>query len=79
MRQQRALWNLGVTNVPGPQTIESYIALAVVGRRAGTVLPYARLVCLVVSVMTTRVQPLGETMRFPLPVCADDLVVTRRS
>ncbi|WCM27383.1 GNAT family N-acetyltransferase [Sphingomonas sp. QA11] len=34
------LWNLKVTNVPGPETIANYIASAVVDRTAGTAFPY---------------------------------------
>ncbi|MER8413881.1 MULTISPECIES: GNAT family protein [unclassified Mesorhizobium] len=36
-----ALWNLRATVVPGPDTIDGYIANALAGRRAGTVMPYA--------------------------------------
>jgi RimJ/RimL family protein N-acetyltransferase len=35
-----ALWNLSVTVVPGPETVETYIARALEGARAGTVLPF---------------------------------------
>ncbi|RDT04710.1 N-acetyltransferase [Burkholderia contaminans] len=35
------LWNLKVTVVPGPQTIEAYIDTALQGRSAGTVMPFA--------------------------------------
>ncbi|MBT2374738.1 GNAT family N-acetyltransferase [Pseudomonas fluorescens] len=34
------LWNLKVTNVPGPDTVEQYIAVALAGRDAGTVMPF---------------------------------------
>lgn len=34
------LWNLTVTVVPGPDTIDSYIATAIKGRDAGTVMPF---------------------------------------
>lgn len=35
------LWNLKVTVVPGPDTIDAYIATALEGQRAGTVMPFA--------------------------------------
>lgn len=35
------LWNLKATVVPGPATIDGYIASALAGRQAGTVMPYA--------------------------------------
>ena len=35
------LWNLKVTNVPGPGTVEQYIATALAGQQAGTVLAFA--------------------------------------
>ncbi|WP_027057586.1 GNAT family N-acetyltransferase [Mesorhizobium loti] len=35
------LWNLKATVVPGPATIDGYIANALAGRQAGTVMPYA--------------------------------------
>lgn len=35
------LWNLKFTNVPGPESIDDYIASALAGRTAGTVFPYA--------------------------------------
>lgn len=35
-----ALWNLKVTVVPGPETIDSYIATALKGRDAGSVMPF---------------------------------------
>lgn len=34
------LWNLKVTNVPGPQTVDTYIDVALAGREAGTVMPF---------------------------------------
>jgi N-acetyltransferase len=34
------LWNMKVTVVPGPATIDSYIATALQGRHAGTVMPF---------------------------------------
>ena len=34
------LWNLKATVVPGPDTIYEYIASALAGRQAGTVMPY---------------------------------------
>jgi RimJ/RimL family protein N-acetyltransferase len=35
------LWNLMATVVPGPATIDGYIASALAGRQGGTVMPYA--------------------------------------
>lgn len=35
------LWNLKVTDVPGPDTVEAYLAKAFEGERAGTVMPFA--------------------------------------
>ncbi|PAJ81363.1 GNAT family N-acetyltransferase [Burkholderia ubonensis] len=35
------LWNLRVTVVPGPDTIDAYLATALQGRAAGTVMPFA--------------------------------------
>ncbi|WP_321880330.1 GNAT family N-acetyltransferase [Paraburkholderia bannensis] len=35
------LWNLKVTVVPGPTTVAAYIAKALEGERAGTVIPFA--------------------------------------
>lgn len=35
------LWNLKATVVPGPDTIDEYIAKALAGRQAGTIMPYA--------------------------------------
>jgi RimJ/RimL family protein N-acetyltransferase len=34
------LWNLKVTAVPGPATIDEYISTAMAGREAGTVMPF---------------------------------------
>lgn len=34
------LWNLKVTNVPGPGTVEQYIDTALAGRAAGSVIPF---------------------------------------
>lgn len=34
------LWNLKVTNVPGPDTVETYIDTALAGRNAGSVIPF---------------------------------------
>jgi N-acetyltransferase len=34
------LWNLKVTNVPGPDTVETYIDTALAGRDAGSVIPF---------------------------------------
>ena len=34
------LWNLKVTNVPGPDTVDRYIDTALSGRDAGTVMPF---------------------------------------
>jgi N-acetyltransferase len=34
------LWTMTVTAVPGPETIDAYIATALAGRDAGTVMPY---------------------------------------
>ncbi|MGU7779017.1 GNAT family N-acetyltransferase [Burkholderia sp. PU8-34] len=34
------LWNLKVTVVPGPDTIDAYVANALQGRATGTVMPY---------------------------------------
>ncbi|MBN3790354.1 GNAT family protein [Burkholderia sp. Ac-20353] len=34
------LWNLKVTVVPGPDTIDTYISTALQGRAAGTMMPY---------------------------------------
>ncbi|MER9332492.1 hypothetical protein NKJ06_00465 [Mesorhizobium sp. M0293] len=36
-----ALWNLKTTVIPGPDTIDGYVANALAGRQAGTVMPYA--------------------------------------
>lgn len=35
------LWNLKATVVPGPDTVDEYIAKALAGRQAGTIMPYA--------------------------------------
>lgn len=35
------LWNLKVTVVPGPDTVDAYLATALNGRDAGTVMPFA--------------------------------------
>jgi RimJ/RimL family protein N-acetyltransferase len=35
------LWNLKVTVVPGPNTMDDYIAAALTGRAAGTVMPFS--------------------------------------
>ncbi|QGZ64303.1 GNAT family N-acetyltransferase [Paraburkholderia acidisoli] len=48
------LWNLKVTVVPGPQTVDSYIARALEGERAGTVMPF-------VIVDTTQDRVVGST------------------
>ncbi len=34
------LWNLKVTHVPGPATVDNYIDTALAGRNAGTVIPF---------------------------------------
>jgi RimJ/RimL family protein N-acetyltransferase len=34
------LWNLNVTVVPGPDTVDRYVATALAGRQAGTVMPF---------------------------------------
>ncbi len=34
------LWNMKLTVVPGPETVGSYIATALDGRAAGTVMPF---------------------------------------
>jgi RimJ/RimL family protein N-acetyltransferase len=34
------LWNMTVTVVPGPATVDQYVATAVAGREAGTVMPF---------------------------------------
>lgn len=34
------LWNLKVTNVPGPDTVEKYLDIALAGREAGTMMPF---------------------------------------
>lgn len=35
------LWNMTLTVVPGPDTVEKYIATALAGRQAGSVMPFA--------------------------------------
>ena len=35
------LWDMSLTVVPGPETVDSYVATALVGRQAGTVMPFA--------------------------------------
>jgi RimJ/RimL family protein N-acetyltransferase len=35
-----ALWNMTLTVVPGPDTVDAYIAAALRGREAGTVMPF---------------------------------------
>ena len=35
------LWNMKVTIIPGPTSVDSYIATALAGREAGTVIPFA--------------------------------------
>jgi RimJ/RimL family protein N-acetyltransferase len=35
------LWNMKVTVIPGPSTVEQYIATALAGRDAGSVMPFA--------------------------------------
>jgi RimJ/RimL family protein N-acetyltransferase len=35
------LWNMKVTVIPGPSTVKQYIATALAGRDAGTVMPFA--------------------------------------
>jgi RimJ/RimL family protein N-acetyltransferase len=34
------LWNMTLTVVPGPDTVEQYVAIALEGRQAGTVMPF---------------------------------------
>jgi RimJ/RimL family protein N-acetyltransferase len=34
------LWNLKVTVVPGPETIDAYVATALQGRQTGTIMPF---------------------------------------
>lgn len=36
-----ALWNMTLTVVPGPGTVDAYLATALAGREAGTVWPFA--------------------------------------
>jgi N-acetyltransferase len=35
------LWNMKVTVIPGPETVDGYIATALAGREAGSVMPFA--------------------------------------
>ncbi|KAF2406876.1 Protein N-acetyltransferase, RimJ/RimL family [Pseudomonas antarctica] len=35
------LWNLNVTNVPGPETVDKYLDIALIGREAGSMIPFA--------------------------------------
>ena len=35
------LWNMKLTIVPGPQTVDQYVATALAGQRAGTMMPFA--------------------------------------
>lgn len=35
------LWEMTLTVIPGPETVDSYVATALVGRQAGTVMPFA--------------------------------------
>jgi RimJ/RimL family protein N-acetyltransferase len=39
------LWNMKITVVPGPQTVDSYVAAALQGRGAGTVMPFVIVRC----------------------------------
>ncbi|MGR3890406.1 GNAT family N-acetyltransferase [Pseudomonas sp. 1152_12] len=34
------LWNLNVTHVPGPKTVDKYIDIALAGREAGSMIPF---------------------------------------
>jgi RimJ/RimL family protein N-acetyltransferase len=34
------LWNMSVTVIPGPDTVDQYVDKALAGRRAGTVMPF---------------------------------------
>ncbi|WP_308924260.1 GNAT family protein [Janthinobacterium sp. J1-1] len=38
--QDGQLWQSKVTNIPGPDTVDQYLATALAGRQAGTVMPY---------------------------------------
>ncbi|WP_426077837.1 GNAT family N-acetyltransferase [Janthinobacterium sp. PSPC3-1] len=38
--QDGQLWQSRVTNIPGPDTVDQYLATALAGRQAGTVMPY---------------------------------------
>ncbi|WP_447650940.1 GNAT family N-acetyltransferase [Pseudomonas abietaniphila] len=35
------LWNMKVTVIPGPETVDTYMGTALAGRQAGTVMPFA--------------------------------------
>ncbi|MFL1551813.1 GNAT family N-acetyltransferase [Pseudomonas sp. D47] len=35
------LWNLNVTNVPGPETVDKYLDIALIGREASSMIPFA--------------------------------------
>jgi RimJ/RimL family protein N-acetyltransferase len=39
------LWNMKVTVVPGPTTVDAYIATALAGRESGTMMPFAIVRC----------------------------------
>lgn len=39
--QDGQLWQSRVTNIPGPDTVDQYLATALAGRQADTVMPYA--------------------------------------
>ena len=39
--QDGQLWQSRVTNIPGPDTVDQYLATALAGRQAGIVMPYA--------------------------------------
>lgn len=39
--QDGQLWQSKLTNIPGPNTVDQYLATALAGRQAGTVMPYA--------------------------------------
>lgn len=39
--QDGQLWQSKLTNIPGPDTMDQYLATALAGRQAGTVMPYA--------------------------------------
>ena len=38
--QDGQLWQSKVTNIPGPDTVDQYLATALAGRQVGTVMPY---------------------------------------